>query len=96
MPFRKAGNEFWPSIKKADEIKIQTENIKAQIRKVDEQLQQLCAEEQQLQDIALHEANKAAASDKDSNSAAVNATPVPEAPEHTQEQISELRNQFTN
>lgn len=96
LPYRKAGSEFWPSIKKADEIKLQTENIKAQIRKVDEQLQQLCVEEQQHQEIALHQANAAAASDKESNSAAANATPAPDAPEHTQEQISELRNQYTN
>jgi len=42
LPFRKAGNEFWPSIRKADEVKIQTENIKTEIRKLDEQLQALC------------------------------------------------------
>lgn len=47
LPFRKAGSEFWPSIKKADEIKVQTENIRAEIRKVDEKLLQLCVEEQQ-------------------------------------------------
>lgn len=38
LPFRKAGNEFWPSIKKADDVKIQTEAIKGEIRKLDEKL----------------------------------------------------------
>lgn len=45
LPFRKAGNEFWPSIKKADDVKIQTEAIKGEIRKLDEKLQALCQEE---------------------------------------------------
>lgn len=38
LPFRKAGSEFWPSLRKADEIKIKTDAIKQQIKKIDEQL----------------------------------------------------------
>ena len=29
LPYRKAGSEFWPSIKKADELRIKTDAIKA-------------------------------------------------------------------
>jgi hydrocephalus-inducing protein len=36
LPFRKAGDQFWQSVKVADEIKSKTEAIKAQIRKFDE------------------------------------------------------------
>jgi hydrocephalus-inducing protein len=54
LPFRKAGNEFWPSIRKTDEVKIQTEAIKASIRKIDEQLQGLIVEEQQICDYNNH------------------------------------------
>jgi len=38
LPFRKAGSEFWPSLRKADEIKTKTDAIKQQIKKIDEQL----------------------------------------------------------
>ena len=34
LPFRKAGSEFWPSLRKADEIKIKTDAIKQQIKKM--------------------------------------------------------------
>lgn len=48
LPYRKAGDQFWPSLKKADEIKIATDAIKAQIKKIDEQLAALLTEEQHL------------------------------------------------
>lgn len=36
LPYRKAGSEFWPSIKKADEIKTKSEALKAQIKKIED------------------------------------------------------------
>jgi hypothetical protein len=41
LPFRKAGSEFWPSLRKADQIKQETDKIKAAIKKIDEQLEDL-------------------------------------------------------
>jgi hypothetical protein len=38
LPYRKAGSEFWPSIKKADEVRTKTEAQKALIKKVKDQL----------------------------------------------------------
>jgi|LauGreDrversion4_2_1035121.scaffolds.fasta_scaffold02260_10 hypothetical protein len=50
LPYRKAGDQFWPSLKKADEIKTATDAIKAQIKKIDEQLAALLTEEQHLEE----------------------------------------------
>lgn len=36
LPWRKAGSKFWPSLKKADEVKLQTDAIKNSIKKIDE------------------------------------------------------------
>lgn len=36
LPYRKAGSEFWESVRKADEVKIKTDSIKSQVKKVDE------------------------------------------------------------
>jgi len=55
LPFRKAGSEFWPSIRKDDQVKLETEAIRAEIKKLDEQLSQLCAEENVWQEIAAKE-----------------------------------------
>jgi hydrocephalus-inducing protein len=38
LPYRKAGSEFWPSIKKADELKTKTDILKVQIKKVEDQI----------------------------------------------------------
>lgn len=76
LPFRKAGDQFWQSVKVADEIKTKTEAIKAQIKKFDEQLQALVTEEQALNE---YQATTEHAAD----------APVPA---RTQELISELRN----
>ena len=46
LPYRKAGSEFWPSIKKADELKTKTDSIKTQIKKIDDQLAALAQDEQ--------------------------------------------------
>ncbi len=56
LPYRKAGSEFWPSIKKADELKTKSEALKAQIKKLEDQLSSLVADE-----IAWAEFNKATA-----------------------------------
>jgi hydrocephalus-inducing protein len=87
LPYRKAGSEFWPSIKKADEVKRQTEEIKAEIRKIDDDLNELCVEEQQIADFQ-------AAKDVDKESGTASPDQLPE-PKHTQEEISDLRNQYT-
>lgn len=82
LPYRKAGSEFWPSVRKADEVKISTEAIRTSIKKIDESLQGLVAEEQAIAEHATYKALEEKPAGAQS----------PRAPERTQEQISELRN----
>ena len=41
LPYRKAGSEFWPSLRKADQIRTETENIRQSVKRIDEQLAEL-------------------------------------------------------
>ena len=45
MNYRKAGSEFWPSIRKQDELNTKVAALKEQVKKIDEQLAALVHEE---------------------------------------------------
>jgi len=45
MNYRKAGSEFWPSIRKQDELNIKIAAMKEQIKQIDEKLAALVVEE---------------------------------------------------
>lgn len=84
LPFRKAGSEFWPSLRKADQIKQETDKIKAAIKKIDEQLEDLVTVEQAH---AAYQAWESHAQKPEGQE--------PPKPEKTQAQISEERNNLT-
>jgi len=97
--YRKAGGEFWPAIKQADEIKLKQESLRGMIKKFEDQLNALVTEETALAEYqkekAQREANAAA---MEPDAAAEAAAKLPELvePERDQEAISEERNRLTN
>jgi predicted DNA-binding protein YlxM (UPF0122 family) len=73
-------------VRKADEVKIKTDSIKASIKKLDEQLQALVTDEHLISDYQAYQA----LAEKPAGSVA------PQQPEKTQEQISDQRNSLSN
>lgn len=97
--YRKAGGEFWPSIKQADEVKLKLEGLRGQLKKFEDQLNALVNEEGAISDYQKEKASReAAAASMDAEAAADAATKLPELkePERDQEAISEERNRLTN
>lgn len=97
--YRKAGGEFWPSIKQADEIKLKQESLRAQLKKAEDQLNALINEEGILSDYQKEKASReaaAASAEPEANAEAAAKLPELIEPERDQDAISEDRNRLTN